>query len=421
MGYPFAVFNVLLYSSFGYLYFFNAHLIPVRPLYWYVLTIGVALGTALLRQQIMPPTRASRRLATWALAFTTVIGLGFGWSSQSHMAAQALITGCEAMVLLVAFLQIFREPAAATMASKAMVAVTIIGVALNVVDYFLPSIWQFTNVPGRAAGLYENANLSGSYLVLGMVIAVWQVPRAWRIAYCVVIGLGVLLTFSRSAMILWAVAVFMLAWYRQFPWSRSTSVLMVGGVVVAVALAIVLGQLTGVLEAVGLRGRLDANTMARLTGSFFGQRDQSTVGRLYIAQQGLKALMESPFIGIGTGGTEEWRAGGGTHNLFVRFGAELGAAGLLLLGWLVFTLWRAGTPLARMVAVLFVITSMFTHNSLDEPAMMIVLALGVLAEDERKLHDRNVGRLMRDFGFGSSHPSGGPYRPGSTFRDSGRI
>jgi hypothetical protein len=80
-----------------------------------------------------------------------------------------------------------------------VVLATLAGVVLNGYDLIYPGTFSIN--PGRAAGLYMNANGSGMALILGCLIGLPAVPRYWREGFLVVALVGVLATFSREAIL----------------------------------------------------------------------------------------------------------------------------------------------------------------------------------------------------------------------------
>lgn len=373
----FVVFNVLLYYTYAYLYFFDARLTSIRPVYWYFATL---IGTAALVAKagtFLLPRGSSRRLAIWALLFGALASFSFLWSSQQKVAVQTLIDVVEALALLVAFLYLLRDDRAMRVALPAIVFATAIGVALNIADFFSLVGIQFTTVPGRAAGLYQDSNLSGHFLTIGMFISAWVLPQRFRLWFCAFVGFGVLLTFSRSSMLLWAAAMIILAWYARLGMRRQAGLVIVGGSIALGAIGIAIGQMAGILEGIGLADRLTGDVINRVTGSFFSQNDQSTRGRLLLLQEGFRYFLQSPIVGNGLGSTDEWFLGGSTHNMYAMVAAEMGIIGLAAFLALLRIVWVSGTLFARGTVLLFALSSMFTHQNLSQVAMMIVLALAV--------------------------------------------
>jgi len=244
--------------------------------------------------------------------------------------------------------------------------------------------------------LYENPNLSGQYLVLTMALGIWVLPRHLRVFFTLAVGLGVLLTFSRSAIVVWLVAMIALIWYGAFPYKKALVWVAVGGGLAFVAGSIMLGTMPGLLEAAGLTERLNADTIDRMSGSFFSQRDLSSRDRLAVAQQGLRLFLDSPMLGAGLGATREGLSVGAPHNMYILLAAEMGVLGLAMFFSLIWILWSTGAPVARIIVLVLAVSSLFSHNQLEQVAMMVVLSLAVSAAAYMPAVEQNrFGRTVR--------------------------
>ena len=72
---------------------------------------------------------------------------------------------------------IFDDPYILRLTKQAVVIATLLGVALNMFDVVRPG--TFSNIAGRAAGLYVQPNMSGMALVFGGLIGVSAIRRLW--------------------------------------------------------------------------------------------------------------------------------------------------------------------------------------------------------------------------------------------------
>jgi O-antigen ligase len=309
--------------------------------------------------------------------FLVWIALSVVLFSTSAATVQKLITKSEMLLLIATLALVAQAHDAMWGASRAALIVAVAGTVINVSEFILPGVFSFSSVPERAAGLYTNPNISSLYLNCAMVVAVFAIPLLWRSAFCIFIGLGVVVTFSRSGILTWGVAMLGLAWWRVLGHSRSRQVLMVTGLVGVSAFTLAAGEWVRAFESLGFEQQLTANTTGRISGLFFQQADDSAVERLEVAEHGWEMFSEAPWFGQGFAATSDWDLGASTHNMYAMFGAELGIGGIVLLLALVGVLWRTDTALGRVIALLFAFSSLFTHNNLDQPAMAIVLALAV--------------------------------------------
>jgi O-antigen ligase len=404
--------SVLLYYAWADRYFFALGLSPVRPFLWYLLTIFTALMVFVLTRDFSWPRPPARRVLVWSVAYLVANGLWYVGSSRGPIATQVLVTNVESAVLLAVFLMQLRNLRVASATCMAVLIVACWGAALNIIEFFRLFPLPLSVSPGRVAGFYQNPNISGNFLVLGTVIGVCRLPKFLRWWFCLLVGVAVLLTFSRASLVQWAVAVFGMAWAGWFALPRKLSLAVVGAIVIGIGVAMLVGRATALLDAVGLGTKLTAETSARITGSLFEQEDLSTQGRMALVMNSLELVREAPFMGHGLGATYEWRAGGGTHNMYLMMAVEMGAAGVILFGALLWTLWATGTATGRITAVTFGVSSMFSHNLLEYPATMLLLAIAASVS----------GRESRDPvrsppGRRSDHPSISPvWRPSSATR-----
>src|SRR4030067_615508 len=120
----------------------------------------------------------------------------------------------------------------------------------------------------RAAGMYVNTNISGLYLVFGMLLSVFVLPKRLRFGYCLLVASGVFLTFSRGAIVLRAVSMFCLAWEDTFALSRIPSLLGMGLLVAPLATSLVAGNWNTAVKSSGLKQCLTSDTENRIGGSF---------------------------------------------------------------------------------------------------------------------------------------------------------
>src|SRR6266853_1485120 len=95
---------------------------------------------------------------------------------------------------------IFDDTRILRLTKQAIAIATLVGVAFNIYDLLSPGV--FSNIPGRAAGLYVQPNGAGMALVFGGLLGVTTIRRLWmREVFLLCVLVGVLATFSREAML----------------------------------------------------------------------------------------------------------------------------------------------------------------------------------------------------------------------------
>lgn len=387
----FSFFNVLLYFSNAHLFFFDALLTSFRPFYWYLITYVFGTALLVLRQGLRFPPSHYLRLIVWAILFTMIASASFILISQADVyALDVFIQSAEAMALLIMFTLFFRDERIARGATYAVLVVVIFSVLMNYADFFhlLGNKIQFSFVAGRAAGLYVNPNLSGQQLVMGMVLSLFVIPRKLRWWYCLFVATGMFLTFSRGAILLWAIAVLGLAWGNVFILPKKLSVTAIGLGAVFLGMALVAGNWVGVFKSAGLDNYLNANTSSRIGQSFLDQNDYSSNARVQVAEQGLSMSLEKPVFGWGVGATKNPSTAIAPHNMYLLLGIEYGIVGVLMLVGLIWLLWKGGNERSPIIAVLYAVGGFFSHNNLDQPTVILVLALAI-AGIGWKANDKN--------------------------------
>jgi len=374
----YSVLSVLIYASYAYLYFWAVNIIPVKPLHWYIISIiGGVLLFATNRACWFPRPHVARMLV-WAVVFVAAVTASYLFSSQQEVPLQVVINYYESAALLVTMVLLFQPEEVARRAVAALFIVVIFSIVMNFVDFFSSGTLAFSKVAGRAAGFYVNPNISGKFLVFGMVLSQSVLPRMFRFPFCLSVGIGVLLTFSRSSLLLWGIAVLALSWSEAFVLPRLRSLAIVSCLLFALGASLVGGLWVGAFEKSGVGDRLNENTASRIGGSFIEQEDRSSQDRMLVAKEGLRLFLEAPAFGHGVGATQEWDTRVSTHNMYLLLGAEQGIVGVLLIIWLLWVLWRQGSVEGRIVAILYFGYGFFTHANLEQPAMQVVLALAIV-------------------------------------------
>lgn len=361
--------NVILYASYVYLYFFQFGYTSLKPVYWYVLTIGSAITVTVFR----PNIAVSSNFILFLILFLSYSIISFIISDQSTEAVDALIVRFESIALLLSFLILMKQNNGIRTVKVALLIVAILGVVINLIDFVTPS---FSKVSGRAAGLYWNPNIAGSILVLSMVASVDLVRNKYRLLYCLFVGIGVLITFSRGGWALWFLSIIGLTGYGVFNFKRKlVAVALVSTFCVLLVSLLLSGEALKFIPEKDVSDFLTPNTVARLGASDNLSLDSSTVSRLNLAQHALTVFQQRPWFGYGLGFTKEWDDSHAPHNMFLLVAVEQGFVGLIIVCALLAMLWYYSNSIGRMLVILFILASMFSHNTLDQPGMLIFLSL----------------------------------------------
>ncbi len=362
-------FIVALYSSHASQFFFNLGMTSIKPLYWHFLTITIALGFAISKLPRIPdiPTQ----LSLWMLIYLGNSIVSFLYSSQGEIELQALTDTFVMISLLLSFLVIFQENEAMRISRLALFFVTMFAVSMNIIDFLLAT---FTKIPGRSAGLYLNPTIAGKMLVMIMVLSVTLIHKRLRLLYCLFVGIGVLVTFSRGPWFLWGLAMAGLALGGYFE-SRHKSISIAfislfAGLILYNALT---GGVLEIMVATGLDSYLTQDTIIRLGGHGGAFLDYSTVSRMDAALKAWHVFANNPWLGAGLGIDQNWLVG--SHNTYLRMAAEGGVIRLVIFVGLIVMLWRLTDSIGKVALIVYAASCFTSQDNLRQPALLLLLAL----------------------------------------------
>ena len=353
-------------------YVFSLHATPFEAKHWVMAFCLLALPL-LIRYRAVWNALTSPIIA-WCLLYACLTLVWFALSSQADAPWQEVRNRFLAMIQILAFLMIFWEPAAASLAKKMLVPAVLMGVGFNIYELFAPM--SFSPIPGRSAGLYENSTLAGEALVLGMILSVTALPLRYRGLFMLLTGIGILTTFSRGGMLGWTIAVAGFIFLRRISLKDFLPSLFIG---LAIGMAVLLPQWDRLLTTWERTGVLNANVQERL--AWFtdpsGTSDYSSWERKYLAQRTWAQIAERPILGKGTGSYREGYMP--PHNQYLSFMLDHGLIGAIVIPLLIFaTMWGArGEP--RSVGIVFgytfMILCLFTHTILNTAYSLMLLSL----------------------------------------------
>lgn len=366
----------LVLYTYAYHYLWQARIIDIMPGLWFAALAPLAIagwifsGSNPLRPDYDPRThrKHARQVLIWAILFLGVATFSYLFSARTEEQLRALKTLVICVGMFGMFLLAFNDRVDVRAGRVGVLAAVLLGIAINIVDF--AGLYRFSIAEGRAAGLYLNPNISGFYLVVGMVLSVSVLPRRLRLPYCLIVGLGVALTFSRSSAIMWLVAVAGLSYVNEFRINRV--VLMSMWVVLVMALLVMQFGEQWVRES-GLGKHLSQGALQRL--HFNLDVDQSAQGRLALIEKSWKLFSEHPWVGHGLGAHNVQATYVQPHNMYLLIGMEMGALGIALYLLLFWFLWRLNDGVTRVFVVIVIIGALFSHNLGEQVPLWLAYAL----------------------------------------------
>lgn len=365
----------------SYLYLFVFDNTGLKPGVGYVALVGGAglwlVGRmALLGRSLSINDTWANRFYLWCALYLGYVTFTFAMLAMGYGPAEPLTQAAEFVALTSAMLLLMAEPRRLAIAVGAFALLAVVGTIVNLYDFVIPT---FSDIKGRAAGLYGWPTIAGNFIALAMVAGLTAVPQRLRLAFFAFCGVGVLVTFSRESWLLWGIAFVWAAHQGLFGGTgklrlRTFIGLALGSAIVIFVFSGGLGQVIGDSH---LRGYLNANTLARIGISSSVLSGESTSERQYLVVRSLKEGAESPLLGKGFGYTQNWGFPARPHNTFLLMYVEGGIVGLALFMGLLFLMWQGSVGVGRIAVGMFAVMSVFSHNNLEQPAMMLIVAFAL--------------------------------------------
>jgi O-antigen ligase len=365
--------TAILFSNVS-LYLFESKLTEAPPLWWIGALAALALPLTFqyARTLVVPVTG----VLWWAAGYLLVSLCWFVAFPTTESGVQELRERTLAVGLIALVWLIVRQPGALTAARWTVLVATLFAAGMNFYDFFVPG--TFSTTIGRAAGLYMNPNISGAALVLGMLVAAPLLPARWLFPFIITVGLAVLATFSRAAILGWLLTVLVIAPTALRAMGVSRLLLTLSAIA---AISVALGE--ALSEEDATRASLRGQVVLDRLGVFAGEEgpDFSTAERRDLVDAALESVARHPWTGAGLGTNRFLAHETGSHNIFLDLAVQHGLVGLLILPMLALALIARSRGPARRSAVMaggfLLFWGLFSHNVLEE--FYILTAVVILA------------------------------------------
>jgi O-antigen ligase len=274
---------------------------------------------------------------------------------------------------------------------RTILFVTPINIAANLYGLVRPEHFativesQSILATGRPAGFYVDSNRAGCAVILGLVFGLDLLPPKYRLPLILLSLIGIFVTFSRSAPLIFLVVLAIWFIRREISHKQISLWLTLAGIGLTLVLAFSSGDI-GDLEQ---SGYLNQNTMERIT-QFQNPLavkglDDSALGRVKMVEISWEKITESPLIGWGTGYGLTLAAlhpeydNIKAHNMYIALMLEHGVLGGLIFPALVFaTIYQVPThqrTISLTFASLVLIWGLFSHNVLEHREFLLTFAL----------------------------------------------
>jgi O-antigen ligase len=232
-----------------------------------------------------------------------------------------------------------------------------------------------------------------------MILTLTLLPQRYRLLFVLIVGVGVLFTFSRAAIVGWIICVLIIIKTDQISLRRS---LATGFAVAAISMIVITAQWDNIQYKLEDMGVLNSNVMGRL--DWFNKSvalDSSALGRQEVAAIAFEKFADNPILGEGVGSSQRLLiVEGGTeissHNQYLNLMVDHGIAGIFILPFLALALlWQARgeakhTGFAFVAFILFI--GFFSHNILEERFILLTFSLMAAMAFNSRLQHRPVVR-----------------------------
>jgi hypothetical protein len=382
-----AIAAVILFFSGLPLFLSELELLAVRPVIWVIVYGLLAIPIVLASAQDC--IKHNLLILIWSGAFACI---SLGWfiiGSQSDEAFEALRYRVITVTTLLFVMFTTMNTTSLVWARWAVAIWSLFSVCLNIYDLLNP--FTVSGFPGRASGVYLNPNLSAEALVLGMLLCVSLFSPVRRTWFVMLIGIGVVTTFSRAGLLAYAVGVVGLIFSRLIP-ARSFLMTVCSAALVA-TIAIATQNWDTFIAGWDQEGVVTSTEIVkvieeRLTWfSDPGTSDAAMTERVEGANQAWRLFTDQPFVGGGTGTnfdmwviSDEFR-NPGPHNIYLWLIVDHGIIGAFIFPALLLSVgWRATGESRKlgiiMGAILFFL-GFSSHNLLD--SRHVLFSLGALS------------------------------------------
>lgn len=378
-----AVALIAIAFSNAALYLFQSGIVAQPPFWWLTIlgALVVPLSIRYARSLLVPIAP----LFGWLVFYFVITISWFAAFPETLESREALLGRFQSMGYVCLVWLLVQQPGALAVMRWSIFAATLFACAVNLFEFFHPGAFSLTT--GRAAGLYLNPNISGAALMFGMLVSIGLLTALWRTVFMFVVGLGILVTFSRAALAGWAIVAASLAMgdLRILGARRLAVMLTLVATVAAVVVSIVLLNL-GPEQTAAL-----GNVMTDRLGSFMSEDahdDVSTSERRVLLALVLGQIGQHPWFGSGLGTNRFLDRETGSHNQYLDLIVQQGVVGLFVLPLLSLALAYGSRGPERGNAVRFafllMLWGLFSHNVLDE--RYLLTAVVVQAAISRNSH-----------------------------------
>jgi O-Antigen ligase len=369
---------VLAFFTYLDVYLYGAGLAP-PPKLWVIGFVVASFPILFIFVQDVKNLFACFPILAWIVIYLTTSWISILQNNQSEIAVQEFENRFLAMLFFLTAIAIFfNNPRVQKVARMTISIVSIVNVFNNIHELLHPLVFHALNLTGRPAGWYINPNTAGCALILGLIFGIGIFPNAYRIPFVLILGLGIICTFSRGSILSWFLVNFIFLLARIIP--RNHFFVWAIGLGIGLIALIFIGGSFLDLEQLERAGILNKNIMGRLVwfqDPSSAEADADT-SRVDIISFAIQKASQHPLIGNGIGYTQFW-GDIPPHNMYLLFSVEHGLPFVLMYPALFYFLIQGSRGETSIIGLNFfaflLFWALFSHNILEQRFFLTVFAL----------------------------------------------
>ncbi|MGA9853578.1 MAG: O-antigen ligase family protein [Gammaproteobacteria bacterium] len=365
---------IIFYCNIG-IYLSLAVSPRVEPQYWLGLVVLLACVWAIFSSR--------HRLAAfntplffWCLLFSGLTVILFVAIPASHVSeVKERIRDVISLTVLLWIFLMMRDQIA--FLRKLVLAAVLLGVAINLVSVIYRNFIDPVKIvnAGRAAGFYINPNESATAIIAGMIISIGILSKPWRALFSSIVLVGVVVTYSREAILSWIIVVLAFCILGIVDWKKLLFWLSVF-MIIAILIVFILIKINAFGELSASRYTTQIHRLLFTNGA---QHGTSMAIRLTLLKESWELYLRHPLLGNGIGSTEHWGLPYSTHNIYLYYMDDYGLIGLFLYPLLVWCIFYESVGETRKIAwcmaIFLLFWGLFDHDTVRNYYALFLISL----------------------------------------------
>ena len=370
-------------------YLHAAPLLPIVPLIWIYILFFLSLPYIHKVKTIPKP------LLMWMAIYLLISTLSLMTVSSDEVS----FTDYRAKVLSVLFIATMYanyQQKSLEHIKYTILAVVLMTIGNNMIELLNPKIFSELNV-GRPAGFYIDPNKTGCALMLGMLFAINTIKKSHRGLFVLIVGIGIMATFSRGAILGWVICVAILIAGRVLSDRRRQIILPAIALIFILITVNPLQTLTDYFKGTNTAGS-NYDIVKRLEEfQNPSSKEESAAARQGVATGAWLMFGSHPLWGNGLASTRKWMvADVSTHNMYLYYMADHGILGVIFLPGAIWAVVYRNRGEERTIIICFAffvgLWGLFSHEVLAERYTLSSFALLAAMNTNQKWYLKYANR-----------------------------